>query len=368
MASYRTTPSGAIEASLYVKGKRDSATFDTKAEAKAWAVKREAQLLEQKSSGVDPSRSVLTAFDRYASEESPKKRGGSYEQKRLKLYERFEIELPGEKRQRFVDIKLHELEPKHYAALRDMRGKMKTKTGSRITPSTVAREMNLISRVFNICVKEWGWLKDSPSRYVSRPKGRKKRERRISDDEIERLCFALNFKDGEIAVDKIQRVAVAFLLAIETAMRAGELLKLHRRKPKESTYVLPNGEEANKSWLVGGKVAKLGITKNGDGREVPLSPRAQELIAMLPMMGEKLFGDLDTADLDALFRGKGTARAAIEDLKFHDSRHEAISRLAKHMQVLDLARMTGHRNLNELLTYYHTTAEELADKMAVAHG
>ena len=54
-------------------------------------------------------------------------------------------------------------------------------------------------------------------------------------------------------------------------------------------------------------------------------------------------------------------RIGITDLTFHDTRHEATTRLAKKLHVLDLARVTGHSNINELMTYYNKDARELAD-------
>ena len=53
----------------------------------------------------------------------------------------------------------------------------------------------------------------------------------------------------------------------------------------------------------------------------------------------------------------------IEDLHCPDTRHEAITRLAKKLDVLDLARMAGHKDLRQLMTYYNATAEELAAKL-----
>ena len=65
---------------------------------------------------------------------------------------------------------------------------------------------------------------------------------------------------------------------------------------------------------------------------------------------------------DALFR-KLCAKAGITGLNFHDSRHTAITRLAKKLTVLELARMVGHRDLNQLLVYYNESAEEIAKKL-----
>lgn len=144
-------------------------------------------------------------------------------------------------------------------------------------------------------------------------------------------------------IDKIAAaVAVAFLFAIETAMRAGEICEL--------------------TWdRVEGTAARLLKTKNGTKRDVPLSARAIALLQQLPRDNATCFG-ITSASLDALFR-KAKTRACVEDLKFHDTRHEAITRLAKKLNVLELARMVGHKDLNELQTYYNATAEELATKL-----
>lgn len=57
------------------------------------------------------------------------------------------------------------------------------------------------------------------------------------------------------------------------------------------------------------------------------------------------------------------ARCLIDDLTFHDTRHEAITKLAKKLQVLDLARMVGHRDLRMLQIYYNKTAADMADRL-----
>ena len=57
------------------------------------------------------------------------------------------------------------------------------------------------------------------------------------------------------------------------------------------------------------------------------------------------------------------ARAGIENLRFHDSRHSAITNLAKKLSVLDLARMVGHRDVKSLMIYFNPTAEEIAGRL-----
>jgi len=139
---------------------------------------------------------------------------------------------------------------------------------------------------------------------------------------------------------------VAFLFAIETAMRSGEILGL---TSLTVDFV--------------SQVAHLPLTKNGGARDVPLSTRAILLLRMLPTVkdGEQLFA-LSDKSRDALFR-KARDRSGVIGLTFHDTRHEAITRLAKKLQPLDLARMTGHTNLQELMTYYNESAADIAKRL-----
>jgi integrase len=141
-------------------------------------------------------------------------------------------------------------------------------------------------------------------------------------------------------------VAVAFLFAIETAMRSGEILGLTIHTVDKAA-----------------RVAHLPLTKNGGARDVPLSTRALELLELLPAVeeGMPLF-NLGDQSRDALFR-KGRDRSGIKNLTFHDTRHEAITRLAKKLQPLALARMTGHTDLNELMTYYNESAADIAAQL-----
>lgn len=105
---------------------------------------------------------------------------------------------------------------------------------------------------------------------------------------------------------------------------------------------------------VSGSVATLEDTKNGTARLVPLSGRAIEL-----------YGGgfaLTSGSIDAIWR-KMTNEAGVVDLHFHDSRREAITRLSKKFDVLELARIVGHKNINELLTYYAADMQELAKRL-----
>ncbi|OJA22001.1 tyrosine-type recombinase/integrase [Burkholderia ubonensis] len=339
MASFRKTATGGWRAEVYVKGVRDSAVRDTKAEAQAWALKRETELRSIATGQGSKTHTVGDVLAEYRDKVSSKKRGERWERLRLDLIGRKKID-----GRTFAEIRLADLKPAHIAAWRDERLK-------EVSPASVNREMTLLSHALDTARREWGWLASEPMKEIKRPTPGPGRERLISPAEIEAVTLALGFQDGMPVRYASQRVAVAFLFAIETAMRSGEILGL-----TSQTVDLEL------------RVARLPLTKNGSARSVALSTRAVELLGMLPKVeeGAPLF-DLNDKSRDALFRkarDKAFEKQPPEDrLTFHDTRHEAITRLAKKLQPLDLARMTGHTNLNELLTYYNETAADIAARL-----
>ena len=305
---------------LYKDGQRESATFPTKQQASAWAVQREAELVGAKL----PDHTVKDALRRYSSEVSPKHKGERWEVLRLSLIERDRLAL----------VRLPALRPIHIAEWRERRLQV-------VSGASVRRELTLLQSVFKACRKDWGWLSADPVKDVDRPPNPPPRRRRISQDEIDRVTLALGYDGGE-PTTKSDRIALAFLFAIETAMRSGEILGM--------------------KWEdLAGKSVTLPATKNGDKRRVPLSPRAREIVSLLPKDRPTIF-DIDAGTRDALFRRARDA-SQIPNLHFHDSRAEAIWRLSKKLDVMELARVIGHRDLKSLLFYYDADADELADRL-----
>lgn len=319
---------------VMVDGQRDSRTFDTRAAAMAWSSQRETELRSIASGAGSKTLTVGDVLKEYELKVTPTKRGARWERLRLPLIGSKEI--GGRK---FKDIKLTDLRPSHIAAWRDARMR-------EVSGASTSREMSLMSHAFLVARKEWGWLVTNPMAEVKRPPDPPGRERLISHEEIELLLASLGYEEGLPVETPMQRVAVGFLFAIETAMRSSEILAL--------TATSVNYK---------GKFARLPMTKNGTARNVPLSSRAMELLKMLPEVpkGKSLFA-LSASSRDALFR-KARDRSQIPDVTFHDTRHEAITRLAKKLQPLDLARMTGHRNISELMTYYNATATDIAGRL-----
>lgn len=309
---------------VMIDGKRVSGTFDTKGAAVAWEAD---QRTRAKGGGAATTQTCADAFKRYELEVSKFKKGHRWERLRLAAFSR-----SGLGAVRMVDVNAS-----HLAAWRDERLCPTVANVRAVQGSTVQRELNLLSNVFVTARKEWKWIDSSPTTDVRRPKENAPRFRRISEDEIKEMCRVLGWKN-QTPTTKSQSVAAAFLFAIETAMRAGEICKLAK------------GD-------VTGRVAKVRDAKNGEDRDVPLSARALELWKM-QVDG---FG-LSPKSLDSLFR-KYRDGSAVTGMNFHDTRHEAITRLAKKLHVLDLARMTGHKDIRKLMIYYNESAEDIAAKL-----
>lgn len=311
---------GKWRAEVNRRGIRRAKAFDTRQEAADWAAKLESEIM----GGAKIAARTLfgEVMERYARDVSPTKRG-----------ERWEIlQLRRMRKDVIAGIRMSDLRASDFADWRDRRLQS-------VAPGTVRREMVLMSAMLNTARREWGLLDKNPMEGVKRPPEPPPRKRLPTEDELERLRHVA----GEGLETGRARAVHAFFFAIETGMRAGEIVGL--------TWERIDLER---------RVAHLPETKNGDARDVPLSGEAVRLLQALPD-GRNVFG-LSSGQLDALWRSV-RARAGIEGLRFHDSRAEAITRLSKRLDPLSLARMIGHRNINQLMTYYRESAEDIARRL-----
>lgn len=309
------------------KGVTKSKTFRTKAQAREWALQVEAGVTgETRPLG---RHTVLDALQRFAKEEStkPERRGGRWERIRLNA---FCVEPLSD----FVKRGMADTTEDHIAAWRDARLKQ-------VGPATVRREMNLLTSVFELARAEWKWIRTNPLRGVRKPIEPPARRRGVKAGELEKIAAQASGW-GE------REVLAGFELGMETGMRAGEMWSLEREQIDLES-----------------RVARLEQTKNGDSREVALSPRAVELVESLLSDGRPMLFTVSNAVRDALFRKMRDA-AGLKDLHFHDSRSEAVTRLSKRLKVQDLADQIGHRDLNSLMFYYKPSAADRARQLADA--
>lgn len=205
----------------------------------------------------------------------------------------------------------------------------------------------MFSSLFNTLRKDWSINVPNHVQEIRKPSPGKGRDRRLVDDEEDRLLTA-----ASDSFCRTKQLALAIILAIETGMRAGELVSL-----EWSQVDLPNN------------TIRLDTTKNGDCRNVPLTSKAEALIRSLPrpINGGRLFTFHDSNGLSASFRA-ACKRADIVDLRFHDLRHEAASRFAPKMQVTMLAQVMGWRSIQMAMRYHNAKASDLVDAVRSAVG
>jgi integrase len=316
-------------AEVYRKGVRDSSTFPTRQEAVDWMVRREAELLN----GAAPAgrQTVKQAIEHYLAARTWTRGDKS----RLNAI----AALP------WAAGPVSALTPETIAGWRDERSRV-------VGPATVRREMTALRAVLEIARKELRWLAENPMRDIRRPPKPPARTRIMSDAECQAMLKALGF-DGVRVETIAHETAVALLLSLETAMRAGEILAL---TPGDVDYRR--------------RVAVLHKSKTGPGRDVPLSTRAVELLKImgrkqLVRINQRRVGRIfhvDSDSLDVTFR-RARKAAGLSGFTFHDARAAALTRLSKILQPLELARMSGHSNLSMLLVYYREPVESIAERL-----
>ena len=304
---------------IRLRGVTRSNTFERHADAKAWAARTESQILDGLQGNASRNKTFGDIAQRYLEEVTPQKRGQREESYRIGRILQAHLST----------IYLSDLRPQDIADWRDIRLK-------EVSSASVIREITTISAICNQAMREWGLLNDNPVLKISKPKPTKARTRRPTEQEIEELCKAMLLTENTTKPELVtQRVALALLFAIETAMRAGEICGL--------TW---NDIHLTK------RIAHLPITKNGSSRDVPLSKRAIEIIEKLKGIDEKSVFNVDAKTLDVLFR-RARDKCEIEDLHFHDTRREALTRMSKKVPVEMLAKISGHKDLRILLNVYY---------------
>lgn len=227
------------------------------------------------------------------------------------------------------------------ATYRDQRlEEINPRTKRLLAPSTVRLEMSLLSNFFDIGRIEWGICDANPVANVRKPRCPPGRDRRLTPRE-ERLI--LRYCHGHTNSNLYSIVVIA----LETAMRQGEILNLHWEHLNLKT-----------------RIAHLPETKNGTKRDVPLSVKARDALIRLGVKNKgKVFG-YTAEGLKSTWRFM-LKKLGIQDLHFHDLRHEAISRLFElgSLDMMEVAAISGHKSLAMLKRYTHLKAQRLVRKL-----
>ena len=324
MASIQQTAKG-YRAQVFVRGVRDSGTFRTKREAEAWAARRDAELRADAGKTPGERHTLADALTRYRDEVSPTKRGRRWEEIRLNAYLRDQA-LP-------LGSPMGSITPQHIADWRDARLRA-------VSSGSVLRELGLLSAVFEMARLEWRWVASNPTRDIRKPKVPDHRDVVITRQQIKLMLRTMGHRPGTSPVRSVaQAVAVCFLVALRTGMRAGELCGLTWDRVRDDYVVLP-------------------VTKTVP-RQVPQTSKARRLIDRMRDYDPALVFGLKPSTLDANFR-KYRDRAGLSGFTFHDSRHTAATWLARRIDVLDLCRMFGWSKTSQALTYYNASASSIA--------
>lgn len=330
---------------MMVSGYTVTATFDTLAEARAFRDSKRAsvaldpdakRVLESRVARAEVKSMTLSkALAKYEKEVTPTKKGAAVEQSYIRKINRHQI----------AKKSIYQLTPDDVIAFlgdlkRDGTGKL---AGQALTGETKRKYASLISNLFEIARKRWRWAVKNPVKDIELPAPCKSRKRRLEGDEYTRLLEAA-------AKCRNPAMTIIVQLAIETAMRQGELLKM---RWEDIEFADDHG------------TVYLHDTKNGDDRIVPLSAHAVTILRALPhpINGGLVFGKMTKNSIRTAWLWI-CKRALIDGLRFHDLRHEAISRLFElGLDRIEAASVTGHKTLQMLKDYTHLRASKLAQKI-----
>lgn len=324
-----------------------SVTCESRAQAEAWARSIEAEM----DRGVFVSRAEAErttlgeALERYAREFTPSKKGASIELRRIAAWKR------------------HNLSQRTLASLRstDFAYFIAERQAQGIGANTIRLELALISHLLAIARTVWGMESlGNPvnTARAARPKVPRGRDRRLLPGEEPRLMAATHaFEASRTTAGPIASL-IGF--ALETGMRRGELGAMRWDHLERDKHVL-----------------RVPESKNDEPRRVPLSNRAMQILTALPRrLDGQVWGIRNDSITQAFGKVVRNARVQYEQeceeagaminpellkgLRFHDLRHEAVSRFFERgLNPMQVAAISGHKTLQMLKRYTHLRAEDL---------
>ncbi|MFW5431160.1 MAG: tyrosine-type recombinase/integrase [Methylophilaceae bacterium] len=322
MASIRKR-SNAWQVRIQRSGNPDiSKTFKGRSEALIWARKIESQL----DIGISPQRLSLKItlgelLERYRREVTSRKKHSDTESYRIDYWLRHPLSSKYINLVKSVDI----------AQWRDERVSLGR------SPNTLRLELSIISNLYTVANSEWGYeVLSNPTTNIKLPKLPSGRVRRLEANELELITQNTDSPYLNSIV----------VLALETGMRRGELVAIEWQhiNLQNRTLFIP-------------------YTKNGETREIPLTKKAVSLLGALKSKPEGLIFDITPHAVSVAFT-RACKRAEIDNLRFHDLRHEAISRFFERgLSIAEVATISGHKTWTMLRRYTHLSAANIALKL-----
>jgi integrase len=343
MATITKRTQGSWQAKVRRKGyPAQCRTFTNRSDAVRWATALEAELARGVFADARAAErmTVREALSQFRSEVVPLRRGQSSDPYRIATLDRH-----------LGSFALAYLQPKDVAAYRDKRL-------HEVGPQAVLHELKLLNRVYTWLVHDKGLPLPGkpPTARIAKPKPPRGRERRVSQQEI----------DAIVSETESAELGAIVRLAVATAMRRGEIVGLRWENIDFDR-----------------RTALLPTTKNGEPRRAPLSPDAIAVFEQLPRRPSgSVFGMTGRSVHQAFQRASERARKRflegergevagksnnfLEGLHFHDLRHEATSRLFERgdLNLMEVALITGHKDLRMLQRYTHLRPESISMKLA----
>lgn len=318
---------------LKINGKRESKKFASKREAVEWYRKRSLEIQEQAEHHSGDSKTLADVLLRYSTEVCPQLKASSNTAARVAALLN-DPDLP-------CTVPLSQLNAGHFHT-------WKARREREVKGSSVRREMNVLSSALGYARKDWAWIKHSPLADVRRPKPPAHRDTLITWSQIRKMLRAMNYSPLRAPQTKTQLTAAAFLVALQTGMRASEITTLEWRQVKSRVLELPD-------------------TKNGSCRHVPIAPRTVRLLNRLRGRGDRVMA-LEPGSRDSLFR-RARDMAGLSGFTFHDSRHTAATRVGAtvgqpgRLSFPEFCYVFGWKDPKYAMVYVNPDPERLADKL-----
>ena len=301
---------------IRVKGKPSTTkTFLIKKDAKLWGKKTELHFFREDN---DIQKSDYPLFkeclERYRDEVVIHKRSRIMETKLISYL----------LKESFVNYKLNFVDSRVIALYRD-------RALNTLKSSSVRRRLAIVSHMYTIVKKEWGYKLENPVLNIRKPKSPEPRNRRFTNDELTKLI------KGNRTSPKLRLI---IQIALETAMRQGEILRV---KPED----------------INGNTLFIPIAKTKP-RTIPLTLKAISLLnnAELPF---NITGNALSKQFKKLCNHYG-----IEDARFHDLRRQSLTNfmLERNLSVAETMMIAGHSDPRMLLkTYNNLRVEDVAKKL-----
>lgn len=333
-------------------GERQKRTFDTRAEAEAWAASLEAKAALGMTSAIrSAGKTAAEVFRLYLEHVSVERDSQRFDTLKLTAWQSEPL----------GQLLLEQITPQTINEWITKRKKQPYR-GKLPKVSTIQRELNLMSGVFAYAQRSLQWIDENPVHgAVKLPAAPPRKRPALTKDEIKALLIAHGYDRDPKLKTLTARVAACFLLALETGMRSGEILCIRRKDyNRQARTVLVAAIEQG-----GRKGAKSG--RLNSSRLVPLTDEAIRVLDQLSLSAPKgadtKLAQLDSSQRDAIWR-KARDQAGVQGLTFHDTKHEACTRLAKFLDVFELSYAVGTKNIQLLRdTYYQNDASLAAAKL-----